>query len=178
VEARDRYLRFLQRSLCAVSPSAIWRVAPVLRSPDGNQFSSVTVPDVVPLSCDDGSKLYLKAMQRFTYGDHPDHSGERKVNTLEYAYALTNDPYFNVALFSWEWNPSSEVWSDPHVHLSRGDPASKGYAKQHVPTGRVAFEHVLRFAILQHGVSTLYERDAALKMLSEILDRWNRHKSW
>ena len=117
-------------------------------------------------------------MQRFSYGEHPKFPGERKVKTLEYAYTLSDDPTLERALFSWDWNPNSEVWCDPHLHVGRGDPTVEGFHKHHIPTGRVALEHVLKFAINGHDVRTVMPSGEALEIIEDCLRRFDLYKSW
>ena len=123
----------------------------------------------------DGPKLYLKAMQRFSYQAHPDadRSSERKVHTEEYAYTLSEDPTLGVAMFSWEWNPNSETWPDPHLHIGRGDPRVLGYHKYHIPTGRVALEDVLKFAITELRVQTTTKPEDCIEILDDCLRRFH-----
>jgi hypothetical protein len=121
--------------------------------------------------------MFLTALQRFEYIDHPRYPGERKVSTLEYAYTLSHDETLGVSLFSWEWNPSSEVWPEPHLHIGRGNPEVAGLHKHHIPTGRVALEHVLLYAIAHHGVE-LEDPVESRKVLDDCLRRFNANRSW
>lgn len=178
--ARDRYLRFLQKSLRAVHSTAIWLVVPVPRTPGA--FSTVTVPDVLPLKTSAPSdkvstdRLYLRATQRFTYGDHPMYAGDRKVFTEEYIYTLANDEDLADELYSWQWHPAA--FPEPHVHVMRGQSGAAGLGKLHIPTGRVAFEQVLKFAILDHGVVPAMDRDQAIAVLDESLRRFQAFRTW
>jgi hypothetical protein len=139
---------------------------------------AVTAPSPVSLHQKDGGTLYLQAMQRFTFVDHPDFKGERKVSTQEYAYTLSPHDDLRVGLFCWEWNPNSEVWPDPHAHVLRGDPEARGLGKLHLPTGRVALEDVLKFCIVHQGVETIGNHDDAMAGLEDSLRRFRGFATW
>jgi hypothetical protein len=173
-EARSRYLHFLNRSLQCVTSSAVWHAG---KGADAEEWVAFTVPRVVELRRV-GSPLYFSATQTFHYADHPDYPGERKVSTDEYAYTLGQDPDFRSEMFSWHWQPSPRGHPDPHLHVGYrmdGEPRS---TKWHVPSGRVAFEQVLVFAINELGVETSGDRAEAMATLDDSLRRFRRYASW
>lgn len=144
--------------------------------PGTDQWSAFTAPDpTLRLRTSSGDWLYLRATQRFHYADHPDYPGERKVVTDDYAYTLSEDDA-GTELFSWQWHPG--LWSDPHVHVGRGHPDHGGLAKLHIPTGRIAFEEVLKFAIIEYDLITPVDRDTALAQLDETLRRFRAFRQW
>lgn len=108
------------------------------------------MPDAIELRREGAASLYLQALQRFTYGDHPRFPGDRKVNTREYAYAIAADEKLGVALWSWEWNPASEVAPYPHMHIDRGSPGGAGRGKLHVPSGRRVSDPLCKGGISRH----------------------------
>ena len=88
--ARNRYLKFLQPSLCVFSKTDMWRTMPV-PGLDG-VHAAFTEPEVTVLTTLVGRKkghLYLRASQRFSYVDG--RPKERKVSTREYAYTVWED---------------------------------------------------------------------------------------
>jgi hypothetical protein len=135
-----------------------------------------TVPSIVGLKkCTSEQRLYLRATQRFVLDDHPKYRGERKVVTQDYAYTLSDDAEQRPELYSWQW---TEGVADPHVHVGRGNPDFGSLGKLHIPTGRIAFEQVLKFAIEEHDVQTAIDRDQALATLADCLRRFVVFRSW
>ncbi len=170
-QAKIRYLRFLQQSLSAVHANAIWRVLPTGQ----DRWTAFTVPETLALKRQDGSRLYLRATQRFMYGDHPEFKKERKVVTLGYAYTLSDDESLRPEWFSWQWQSDA---AEPHLHVGRGDPKFGSLGKLHVPTGRVAFEHILLFAIEEQGVVCAIGREAAVDQVKDCLRRFVAFRTW
>jgi hypothetical protein len=70
-------------------------------------------------------------------------------------------------ILAFHWHPDSRSSiTHPHLHISAG--ARVGYAplqKAHVPSGHVALQEVLRFAITDLGVEPLIDRDEAMHLL-------------
>lgn len=125
--ARRRFLAPLQRSLSAVSSSALWRVAP---RPDGS-YAAFTVPPVLPLPGERGDRLYLRSTIQFVYDDDRRFTGERKVVTEDYAHTVGTSEQLKPQLYSWEWSRSGSPY--PHVHVRRADPEYHGLGKLHIP---------------------------------------------
>lgn len=174
-DAKARYLRVLQLSLTTVSATAIWQVLPTPKVPSG--WAAFTVPDLVPIPRSDVAgetrrPLWLQATQVFTYVDDERYPGERKVRTADYAYTVSNEDHRE--LYSWQWHPSVGDWTLPHVHVHRD--LDGGTGKLHIPTGRVAFEHVLLFLRRDHGMELA--RDDADAILEDCLDRFMRYRTW
>ncbi len=169
-DARRRYLGHLQRSLSCVSPSAVWCYGP---SPRPGIFVTLSVPAVVELPRG-GEALYLRATQEFHYGDHPEFPGERKVVTDAYAYTLSESADLTAELLAWHWQP--EGGQGPHMHVGRAHPRLGELGRLHVPSGRVALEEVLLFAIDDLGV--VPARPDAAEVLDETLERFRRYRSW
>ena len=171
-EARRRYLGHLQRSLSCVSSSAVWRYGP---SPRPGIFVTLSVPPVVGLSRgSEAAALYLRATQEFHYDDHPDFPGERKVVIDAYAYTLSESAELTAELLAWHWQP--EDGQGPHMHIGRAHPRLGELGRFHVPSGRVALEEVLRFAVDDLGV--IPARPDAREVLDETLERFRRYRSW
>jgi hypothetical protein len=162
-EARKRYRTLLQQALSAVHLTAQWGIVPVAE----DIHSALVVPDSLLLLAGDREPVYLRATQRFQYGPHPKYPGERKVITAEYAYTLAADEGLREELVAWHWQQGA-AWPHPHLHV-RGE-------KPHIPTGRVAFEEVLLYAITDLGVTPA--RNDAVDVLQETLRRFKAHQSW
>lgn len=135
---------------------------------------AVTVPDVVPLRLSAGGRIYLKSTLQFHYADHPDYPGERKVVTDEYAHTLSRDELLAEEILSWHWQPGSRV--DPHLHVG---PVPGGPPKRrHIPSGRIAFEQVLKYAIEEEDVRPCLAKAAALARINESLRRFEVFRTW
>lgn len=144
--------------------------------PGGSEYVALTVPETITLQRANGSRIYLRSTQGFQFGDHEEFPKERKVHTRQYAYTLSESEDLSAELFSWQWHPPA--WPEPHMHIGRGHPDHGPLSKLHVPTGRVAFEQVLRFAITEYDVETAKPREEALADLDEVLRRFHAFKSW
>jgi hypothetical protein len=137
-------------------------------------FSALTAPDTLELK---GARpIFLRATQRFELGPHPEFEGERKVVTAQYVYTVAEDPSLHAELFSWQWHPGA--WSEPHLHIGRHHPELGALSKLHVPTGRVAFEQVLRFLVTDFGVDCAKGRDEAMSVLEESLRKFQAFRTW
>ena len=93
--AKERFLKILTKSLSTVCPTAMWRVGP---RHDG--FAAFTVPPVVTLRTTRGVPLYLRSTLEIDYGDHPEFSGERKVNTFSNAHTVGRAENLKPQLYS------------------------------------------------------------------------------
>jgi hypothetical protein len=92
---------------------------------------------------------YLRPTIKFSFGDHPAWEGDRKVNTEYYAFTLSKSEDLKPAEFSWEWDPTGH--DEAHVHVGRKDKDRHGLGKLHIPTARVTFEQVVKFALHDLG---------------------------
>lgn len=170
-QARSRFLRFLNLSLGTVASGPIWTVSSL---PLGG-FSAFTSQPVVDLKTAN-DRLYLRSTINFTYVDHPQFPGERKVSTRLYAHTVGSTDTLKPQLYSWEWNSKSSEPTYPHVHVRRSDPTYHGLGKLHIPTGRVFYEHVLLFLIREHGVTPC--RADWSDVLRDCLHRVSTYSSW
>lgn len=175
-EVRARYLGFLNRSVQAICPEAQWQAMPVPRG-DDCPFTATVMPASLRIPQNEGGPLFLRATQGFRYVDDAN-LNQRRVRTMEYAYALTDDESWKISLFNWEWNPRQTSWPDPHAHIQRGDPTAAGFSKHHIPTGRVAFEHVCLYMLRHYDLRLPHTDDVAEEILRASLATWNDFKSW
>jgi hypothetical protein len=174
-EARNRYLRFLQQSLCVFSNTDIWRTMPVPENE--GKHAAFTEPEVTVLPTLVGreqGRVYLRATQRFTYADG--RPKEHKVSTQEYACTVWENADLSRQVASWEWQPEGGTRPDPHAHVKRGCPEHHGLGKLHIPTGRVAYEQVLYFLMTDLGAVPVAEERT--KDLDDSLRRFRKFKTW
>ncbi len=104
-----------------------------------------TEPGRIPLSRIKGEDIYLSATQEFHFEKDPDNKGEWKVKTDGYAYHLLMNEEEDGQLFAWHWHP--ELREGCHVHVGARQGRTRALYRFHLPTGRVAFEEVVRFLI-------------------------------
>jgi hypothetical protein len=123
----------------------------------------------VPLKSDDG--IHLVAGQTIQiYEWKPKHPQQRyRVKTLSYIYGFTQktrDSDEEVEMLSFHWDRERiGVVRYPlgHLHIGPGllanpTPIRLGdFHNAHIPTERVSFEAVVRFAIVELGVQPLFE---------------------
>lgn len=116
-----------------------------------------------------GANVYLVITQsyRVIQEEDPDR-GPWRVTIDQYVYTLRalrgrDKSEKPATLLSYQWHPKpGERYSYPHLHLgpasgigSSASAAARLTDKSHVPTGRVAVEDVVRFAITQLNVEPL-----------------------
>lgn len=170
-QAKDRYFRFLVRSLGCVTNDHHWLIWPSKYTKD--ELVATPAADPLQLQCSADPNLFLKAAQNFHYVPHPDYPGEWKVKTDRYAYSLSLTEGFDQELLAFHWHPGSSV-TTPHVHAALvGGPS---FHKIHIPTGRIFLEDVIRLAIEGFGVVPL--RDDWSAMLGDAADRVREFGSW
>jgi hypothetical protein len=103
--------------------------------------------DPFPLARIHGSSLRARIRQHYRVVPGQGQRGPWKVTITAYYYTL--EEASRREIISFQWHPTgSGALPHPHVHL--GHAAAVGRAEledAHIPTGRVALEQVLRFAI-------------------------------
>lgn len=140
-EAEDRFLHFLRQSLRSVSEGATWWVKPPLADGLHNAFTS---PSTLRIrTVDPEVSIYIRSTISFTFGEHPDYKGERKVFTEHYAHTVSLDPSTKPELWSWQWHP--EGHEDAHIHVNGHGDGVGHLHRLHLPTGRITWEQVVRF---------------------------------
>jgi hypothetical protein len=170
-QARARFVKYLQKSLSAVHPTAQWRTVKT-----GNVWVALTTPEVVPLKTSTGNRIYLRSTLLFHCDDHPEYRKEQKVVTEEYAHTLSADELLKDEICSWHWQPGSRP--DPHLHVGSLGATGAPPKRHHLPTGRVAFEQVLKYAIDECGIQTALDRSEALAQIDESLRRFFAFRTW
>ncbi len=147
-EAKERYVRFLQRALRCVAPHASLRIGSAPGSTESNVYSLHWTPEPIRAEAPDGKPIFLTIDQLVALGDDSLFPGDVKFKTLKYFYGVSTDPSADPFLY-WHWNPSDQGWPYPHVHSEVRDPLNRSM-RLHIPTGgRISVEQVLRFLILE-----------------------------
>lgn len=178
--ARKRYVRFIQLPLTCLT-KAIWVVGP---SPEGgDDLSLLLSADPILLRRKDGPRLLFSASQRFELIENPRYEGEWKASTLAYIYEVKLHPEDiesddDVELIGWHWHPrTTPDRPEPHMHVrTEYAPLDGQLAKVHLPTGRVAFEEVIRFLFCELDV--VPERDDWEKVIGETEQRFKEFRTW
>jgi hypothetical protein len=178
--AQQRYLHYLQRSLSCLT-NAIWLVAP---PPDarGDERALTVSGEPIRLRRDEGATLLLYANQRFDLIEDERFPGEWKARTHGYVYSIyVETPDEDEAaqeLLAWHWHPlTTPDRPQPHLHV-RMDHSFLGLtlARLHIPTGRVAFEEVVRLLITELRVEP--NRDDWREILRDSEDRFREYRTW
>jgi hypothetical protein len=175
--AQRRYVNFLQLSLSCLT-KAVWIVAP---HPSGrNEERALTLSDdPVRLKCGDDRELQFSASQRFVLIPDERYEGEWKSRTLDYIYGVSMPGEDgDLELFRWDWHPmTTPAREQPHLHVRGSEPElSIPVERLHVPTGRVAFEEVVRFIILELGADP--NREDWKEILAESEARFKKFRTW
>ncbi len=121
-----------------------------------------------------GTDLSLVLRQRYYVIKVEDpNRGPWKVSTAEYDYNFRDSETRVVIAYHWHPGGRQKV-RRPHLHLDRGaEVGRQELHRAHIPTGRVAIEDVIRFAINELGVEP--RRDD----WEQILDQAQRvHETW
>lgn len=126
--------------------------------------------DPIRLIRDEPRPLALSLGQRFTVIKR---DGDFKVRTLAYAYRLSNDDSAELVSFHWH-PPPLGLGPDvgPHLHVKGAGLSSHN----HIPTGRVSVESVLRMALRELHVRPL--RDDWSAVLHEVEQPFLRRRTW
>ena len=114
---------------------------------------ALTLGDGLPQKLSGETDLYL-VVKQFYYVirvEDPD-AGPWKVSTAEYNYNLRDSE--NRVVIAYHWHPAERYKvRSPHLHLDQGaEVGRQDLHRVHIPTGRIAIEDFLRFAITELGV--------------------------
>jgi len=109
------------------------------------------------------SKLWYRVVPGFA-GEAAER-GPWRVETLAYSHGLETPEAREIIAYHWHPGQGSNIVY-PHLHLGAGLGADLDILeKTHIPTGRIALEDVLRFAILELGVEP--QREDWAEVLAE-----------
>ena len=109
-------------------------------------------------------RFAFKVIQHYRIIEHEGPRGPWKVSTVAYHYTVEEAGELQRELFAYHWHPNERTAiTFPHFHLYQGVGAIRDEVqKAHFPTGRVAFEDVLRLVITQLGVEPFRHDWAAI----------------
>lgn len=185
-EAVNNYVAPLQRAVSCVT-KAVLDVSGGTYARD--RPHALTFGDGLPQKIK-GANIYLAITQlyRVIQEEDPDR-GPWRVTIDQYVYTLSairgrERSAKPETLMSYQWHPQPRAkFNYPHLHLgpasgidSSADAAARLTDKSHVPTGRVAVEDVIRFAITQLSVEPI--RADWAQVLDEAQKRHERYRSW
>ena len=144
-QAVQSFLRPLQLALSCVTDAQI--ATDGEHSPTIEHVWAGAVGEPFPLSRVRGASLRARISQNYRIAPAEGQRGPWKVTITAYHYTLEDANASEI--ISFQWHPTgSGALPYPHVHL--GQAAAVGRAElegAHIPTGRVALEQFLRFAI-------------------------------
>jgi hypothetical protein len=127
----------------------------------------------VRLPCESGDPIYLGASHRFEFQKSGRFAGDWRIHSLQYIYTLGVGPTFNDAFAGWHWHP--DVRRECHMHIYADHPEIGGLGEMHLPTRRVSFEQIIRFAIVDLGVR---HTDNWERVLDESEALFDEYKTW
>lgn len=168
--ALARYVEVLQSSLKVVT-KAIW-TADVDRGRLGPHTLRLS-ENPLRLARATGDPIYLGASHRFEFERSGRFPGEWRVHSLQYIYTLGYGNRLDDAFVAWHWHPDKRTECHMHVYAEHEDAGSLGH--MHLPTRRVSFEEVLRFAIADLGVRA---SDNWERVLADSQSLFDEYGSW
>jgi hypothetical protein len=100
------------------------------------------------------ARLELSLVHTFTLKTKSDNPRQWTASSRDYFYHLRE--HHGPELIAFHWHPGRANQPDfPHLHVTGRAGSVAIDRKQHVPTGRVSLESVVRFAIVELGVRPL-----------------------
>jgi hypothetical protein len=173
-EALQRYIRYLQLPLSCIS-KAVWTAATPVRGLDEEAVLILPKNEPINLGKANGEHVRLFAAQRFVVIPDLNNPGEYKTRTREYVYKFSDDAG---EVLEWHWHPSRGR-RETHMHC-RFRRATKPWGLTpgalHLPTSRVAFEDIVRFAIGDLGIQP--RRDDWEVIIGEALMAFEAWRTW
>lgn len=161
-QAVTRYLAPFRAALGCIQHGTL--ITTDARQPVSDQVYALIVNDGEPLELRRNPSIAFGGGQLFRIvRDDTIADGPHRVHTVKYFYAFATDDGQEILNFQWTPEeghlPGRKAF--PHLHIGRG--LLGGHAgvfpdtfhKLHVPTGRVSFESIIRFAIEELGVPHL-----------------------
>lgn len=135
----------------------------------------LTLPAPIRLKrqiADDGSDLTLEVSQQYEIVEW---ESKFRIHTLKYTYQLANWDDGHEVL-AYHWHPEHKV-GYPHLHISYGAHTDRDdLLRAHFPTGRVALEDVIHFAIESFRIAPTKEDWAGI--LAESRERFRKFRTW
>lgn len=135
-EAVSAFVGALQRSLSCVTSSVLYH------SPETGGRQALTLSDdPVQLASTSGPSALLLSVVHQYEAVRQDRAW--RVSSRAYYYRI--DARNGGELLSWHWHPSGR-FKQPHLHVAALD------RRQHLPTGRVSLEAILRLLLTEFDV--------------------------
>ncbi|MDQ3693092.1 MAG: hypothetical protein M3464_05650 [Chloroflexota bacterium] len=143
-EARGHFFDRLQRTVSCLTPAVLRRGPVTPRWPESWSFTNNPVP------LQGVSRLTFSMIHSYEFTGGQDDADSWEIATKGYSYTLSQQDGREVIAF--HWHPNNRGQADfPHIHVIHPLGASIIHRKQHIPTGRVSLESVVRFAIVELG---------------------------
>jgi len=148
-DAVEAFLTPLQRAVSCVSPGVLVERRGPARAA-GPRFAVLS--DALA-RLRGTSSLSLTILHAFEVEALPEDRASWRARTVGYAYEVLRAEGQTLLAYHWHSVGASPV-TTPHLHLG-GTLAGIDLSKAHLPTGHVALQDVLRFAIIDLGVEPL-----------------------
>ena len=174
-EAYDNFRHRLQKSLSCINKEAhLWALSTNGYSPGHDHALAPDRGEPVKLSGE--RDVSLTAFFAYRVESVEGENGTWKVTTTAYLHALEDSKQQEI--IAYHWHPSQgSAFNFPHLHIGRGIGADLGEIhKNHIPTGRVALEELLRLAIGEFGVEA--RRADWREVIDENQAEFERGRSW
>ncbi len=110
----------------------------------------------------------------------PRSDGAWKVKTVSYQYAIERKrDRQEVISFHWEGEESDNPTPHLHVGFAAHDRVLPISEKAHIPSGRVAIEDIVKFAIEELGVQPIRAKRSVWRdIVSTMRNLFVKHKTW
>lgn len=177
----------MNKALACIAQHQRFVVKELTSGLDPEQEYSVTLNDMNSVPLSSSPRIYLVAGQTIRlYEWHPNIAAEHfRVQALSYIYAFTtkiNEKEVDLLTFEWRRDPG-EDYRHPHGHMHVGpavlNPRSTvrpgSFHKAHIPTDRLSFESVVRFAIDELNVKARNKEWQTVLAASEA--KFEEHKT-
>lgn len=151
-EAFDDFRAPLQRAVSCVDREAhVWALIGTNGYSPGQEHAlTPNLGEPVRLRGRIGLDLLFRIWYRVVSAERE--RGPWRIETLAYSHRLETTDAREIVAYHWHPGRSSEI-TYPHLHIGAGIGVDLGILdKTHIPTGRVALEDLLRFAIVEVGV--------------------------
>lgn len=168
-EIADDFAATLQRAVSCVSPAVIVRGRTDPAAPFYLSFN----PRLAPLRA--GGRLQFSILHTYDLEQRSTSPVSWRVTSKGYWYQLHERGGSEIVAFHWHPDGRQQV-PFPHLHVTGQGGSVKIDQKQHVPTGRVSLEAVVRFAIDELQVRPL--RADWERILEAGIARFDAQRSW
>lgn len=147
---------------------------------ESDEPHSLTFGDGLPQKLP-GTNIHLSVTHRYRVVQDDDlERGPWRVTIAQYSYALRRGGGTEAKperMLTYQWHPRPGAhFNYPHAHLGPASGALQHIQSTHIPTGRVALEDVVRYAISQLGARAL--REDWTDVLAATQGRFESYQSW